>query len=46
LSTAKALPGHTSTEPVPELQTALMELETWPGQKTERDVIPRVSGYG
>ena len=35
-----------STHPVPELQAALAELETWPGQKTEPDVIMRVPGWG
>jgi hypothetical protein len=35
-----------STHPVPELQAALAELETWPGQKTEPDVILRVPGWG
>ncbi len=34
-----------STHPVPELQAALAELETWPGQKTEPDVILRVPGW-
>jgi hypothetical protein len=35
-----------STHPVPELQAALAELETWRGQKTEPDVILRVPGWG
>ncbi len=35
-----------STHPVPELQAALAELETWPGQKTEPDIILHVPRWG
>jgi hypothetical protein len=38
--------GPASTHLVPELQAALAELEPWPGQKTEPDVILRVPGWG
>jgi hypothetical protein len=38
--------GCASTHPMPELQAALTELETWPGQKTEPDVILRIPGWG
>ena len=38
--------GQASTHPVPELQAALAELEPWPGQKTEPDVVLRVAGWG
>jgi hypothetical protein len=38
--------GHASTNPVPELQAALTELERRPGQNTEPDVILRVQGWG
>jgi hypothetical protein len=38
--------GSASTHVVPELQAALAELEPWPGQKTEPDVILRVAGWG
>jgi hypothetical protein len=38
--------GASSAYHVPELHVALTELETWPGQKTEPDVILRVPGWG
>lgn len=35
-----------ATHPVPELQAALADLEAWPGQQTEPDVILRVPRWG
>src|SRR5215204_7132075 len=38
--------GPASTHPVPELQAALKELETWPGQKTRARRHPARPGLG